>query len=512
MELTIDLSVTGGTGVYIYNIISGQLPAGLRINQQQQEITGTPYAAGDHDLLIRINDNKGQFIEKSLLIKIEDWMSNIVLGQRGDYDFAGIYEFDNLTIDDNVEVTSNGISQLILYVKGTLSIGKNSVIRVRNGYYPDSPQNSIRRLSSLNLQLSGLEVPNKPFRIYPNMFGKGGNGGDGGDGSNPYSFWWYNPCNRGQYYKTQGYPGGGGGGGGYGGGEGGSGGRSSSGLCLLDQCTWAHWGSTGGDGACCGGGSGGHPGCGQVLGQDGSVVADANINIASPGSGNGNGGNSDTYNRGGGGGYGGGVLIIIANDIAFDPLYPPKYLVSGQKGGINTTYGSDAYDGQNGEGGLLVIQSPGYNPSKQHWNLNENTYGTRTYPSINGGHGIQTGNPTSVFVNATKWGETPEPPEIISFDVDTTEGKTPLSVTFNCSAHDPNGHMEFRWDFDGNGTIDEIKTSGPEDFDPEVSAFSLSVDHIYDKEGIYIATCTVKENKDYVSESIPIRVTAGSNE
>jgi hypothetical protein len=78
-----------------------------------------------------------------LALESVTWTTNQFLGKNGDYDFAGIYEFENLTIGDNVEITSSGISQLVIYVNGTLTLGKNVVIRVRNGFYPNAPQNPI---------------------------------------------------------------------------------------------------------------------------------------------------------------------------------------------------------------------------------------------------------------------------------------------------------------------------------------------------------------------------------
>ena len=63
----------------------------------------------------------------------EVWTSNTVLGPNNtNYPFAGIYQFDNLTIGDNVEVTSSNISHLVIRVNGTLTMGSNAAIRVRN--------------------------------------------------------------------------------------------------------------------------------------------------------------------------------------------------------------------------------------------------------------------------------------------------------------------------------------------------------------------------------------------
>jgi hypothetical protein len=110
-------------------------------------------------------------------------------------------------------------------------------------------------------------------------------------------------------------------------------------------------------------------------------------------------------NGGGGGGYGAGVLMIIAQQIVHDDNNPPKFLASGQKGGTGgSPYGTTptytyGENGQNGEGGMLLIQCTTYIPSYAHYNLDSNTYGQHTISSINGGHGIQAGNPQKVFIN-----------------------------------------------------------------------------------------------------------------
>ena len=51
-----------------------------------------------------------------------------------------IYEFENLTFQDNVHVFSTNISQLVLKINGKLTLGKNVSIRVCNGFYPETPE------------------------------------------------------------------------------------------------------------------------------------------------------------------------------------------------------------------------------------------------------------------------------------------------------------------------------------------------------------------------------------
>ena len=290
--------------------------------------------------------------------------TNQVLGQNGNYSFAGIYVFDDLTIGDNVEITTTGISQLVLKVNGRLTLGKNAVIRVRNGYYPAAPVNLISALNAPNLQTKGVLTP-EGVRIYENMFGRGGNGGN--------------------QTATKG----GSGGGGFGGGNGGNGGAG------------VYPGSpNGGDGgrSILGGGSGG----GAIsLGGDG-IYYD---NMGWSGGGGNSGTTADAYGHGGG--YGAGILTIISNSIFIvDSQNLPHLLVSGQHG----AHGGPVYDtaGQDGQGGLLIIYNANGDYSSGRsakqtlqffWNLAAGTYGQHTLPSTNGGHGVVTGDPQKIFVN-----------------------------------------------------------------------------------------------------------------
>ncbi|MCP5119445.1 MAG: hypothetical protein GY953_52255 [bacterium] len=51
-------------------------------------------------------------------------------------------------------------------------------------------------------------------------------------------------------------------------------------------------------------------------------------------------------------------------------------------------------------GGLLVTDyTTAYTPDPTHWRLNATAHGVHTQPAVNGGHGVQTGNPQKVFVN-----------------------------------------------------------------------------------------------------------------
>jgi hypothetical protein len=86
-------------------------------------------------------------------------------------------------------------------------------------------------------------------------------------------------------------------------------------------------------------------------------------------------------------------------------------------------------------------------------------------------------------------------PVIDSFSADTTSGLAPLTVEFTCQASDPGGAIvEYRWDYDGDGAIDETSTSGP-------------VIHTYDAPGTYPALVTVEDSEGALATSNPITIT-----
>lgn len=357
---------------------------------------------------------------------------DIVLGQKGEYNFAGIYEYNNLTIDDNTKITNNGISQLVIKVNGTLTLGKNVAIRVRNGFYPEAPENSISSITPLNLNMLGEEA--NGIKLYPNTFGKGGNGGKGGQGGAGINKYLYVGYGSGYYMNGDGGGGGGGGAGGYGGGTGGDGGHGGIGANINNSDFIGHNGAVGYPGAD-NGGDGGEGGGGNInqglgggatlLGGNGTMDSSAYIS-AGGGGGGGNGGNGGSGNNnaevsangalggttggggsgGGGGGYGGGVLTIIADKIVYDKEEPPKFLVSGQKGGLASSgLGLRALkgtNGQNGQGGIIIINTNGYEFSLNHWNLDTTFYGSEGHSTSNGGHGVVTGNPQKVFINGVQ--------------------------------------------------------------------------------------------------------------
>jgi len=300
--------------------------------------------------------------------------TNQVLGPNGDYPFAGIYVFDNLTIGDNVEITSSGISQLVIKVNGRLTLGRNSVIRVRNGYYPEAPVNPIAILSTTNMQTKGV-LSSDGVRVFENMFGQGGRGED------PYI----------SYESTYNL---GAGGGGFGGGIGGTSRLGGTGNAF----------SNGGDG-----GEAADQPRGSTCGIGGGALDVGGPYQSNAKPGGGGGGNGGLGWCGAGGGYGAGILTIVANQIFMtDQQDLPKLLVSGQKKGAvdNTGYRYD--NAESGQGGLLIIENTSWNyldgreaknALQNLWNLGTSTYGQHIHPSINGGHGIVTGNPQKVFIN-----------------------------------------------------------------------------------------------------------------
>jgi hypothetical protein len=279
-----------------------------------------------------------------------------------------------------------------LKINGKLKLGKNVSIRVRNGFYSEAPENKISQLTEKYLFMHGFMW--NGIQLFPNMFGQGGDGGDSSDENNGSYIINTNP----RLYNGVGGPGGGGFGGG-------SGGVNINGYNLFFGSNNGGYASQGGRGwnaRHTPGGTGGSGGGKKNLGEHGGSGTD--FTYASGGGGGGGnvgnggfGGNGDiTYQNGGrgggGGGYGGGILSIFAHSLAYDENAPPKFIVSGQKGGDGEK------SGENGEGGLLIIEAAHYTQSTSHYNLYASTYGEHIVPSNNGGHGIVSGSPQKVFV------------------------------------------------------------------------------------------------------------------
>jgi hypothetical protein len=330
------------------------------------------------------------------------WSGTQNLTSNGTYSYAGVYTYENLTINDNAHIYSSGISELVLKVKGTLKLGKNVVIQVRNGYYSGTPNTKASYITKSGIT-SGIEYKNT--YLLPSVYGKGGNGGNGGNGNAGKSYIYYYSVHNYETIKGHGGSGGGGGGGGFGGGLSGSGGNGGYGP-----------GGDGHDGnpGKANGGNGGYGGANTSIGNGGGATGVGTSGVMSSdqlgaggGGGGGNGGNGASGasakalwgggggrggNGGGGGGYGGGILYIAAKKIEFDSANPPKFVVCGQVGGSGAQWGA------NGEGGLLIIVSETNTIPDSFWTLSS------AFSSVKntGGHGTVTGTPGAVFVNGIK--------------------------------------------------------------------------------------------------------------
>ncbi|GIW47411.1 MAG: hypothetical protein KatS3mg078_1288 [Deltaproteobacteria bacterium] len=73
-------------------------------------------------------------------------------------------------------------------------------------------------------------------------------------------------------------------------------------------------------------------------------------------------------------------------------------------------------------------------------------------------------------------------PPSLALQATPSSGSSPLTVTFESNAYDPDGEItEYRWDFNGDGIIDEITYSNP-------------VSYTYTEPGTYQATVVVVDN------------------
>lgn len=349
------------------------------------------------------------------------WNSDtVLLGNVQGYPFAGVYEFNNLTIGDNVTVTSGGISQLVIKVSGTLKIGTNSKIVVRNGYYSYAPLVTPASLTLANVMSKAVYRGNG-YSLFANIYGKGGNGGNGGRGGDGYGFSTGNSTR----ICFPGGRGGGGGGGGFGGGIGGKGGDGGiAPPTILGVCVE----SAGFEGTAglANGGNGGAGGGGASIGG-GAIGVGTSGSAGSGGGGNGGNGGRGNYTEptnsnngivgpgggggGGGGGYGGGILTITADVILYSAT--SRFIVSGQQGGsgggggegggsivngVRTNgNGGNGTNGQNGVGGLLIINSRTSIPESMYNLTSAVVIGTAS--NSKGGHGTVIGGPSGGFLN-----------------------------------------------------------------------------------------------------------------
>jgi hypothetical protein len=67
-----NVSVTGGTGPYTYQLISGALPAGLTLNAATGAVTGTPTTVGSSSFTVAVTDSLGGYGSVSTTIAVTD--------------------------------------------------------------------------------------------------------------------------------------------------------------------------------------------------------------------------------------------------------------------------------------------------------------------------------------------------------------------------------------------------------------------------------------------------------
>jgi len=85
-------------------------------------------------------------------------------------------------------------------------------------------------------------------------------------------------------------------------------------------------------------------------------------------------------------------------------------------------------------------------------------------------------------------------PVIDSFTANPLSGSVPLTVSFTCTAHDPDGSIrEFRWDFNGDSSIDQTTSSG-------------TASYTYTAQGTYYASCIVVDNGGAMTASNPLTI------
>ena len=93
---------------------------------------------------------------------------------------------------------------------------------------------------------------------------------------------------------------------------------------------------------------------------------------------------------------------------------------------------------------------------------------------------------------------TNQSPVIDSFSASPTSGEAPLTVTFTCTAHDPDGTIaSYQWDFDGNGTADTTTATN-------------TTSYTYYTVGTYQAKVTVVDNYGAETTSVPVTITVGT--
>jgi len=481
---------------------------------------------GLYDIRVNFGDTT-IIIPKGLEVNAQTYTilsGTVSMPTKGNYPFAGVYEYDNLELADNTTILSYGISQLVIKVKGTMEIGKNVTIRVRNGYYANFPINPISYVTKDNIK-SLASYTGIGYSLYPSTFGPGGSGGLGGVGGlGEYEFRVI-VGDIGLWYAGFGGGGGGGGAGGFGGGDGNTGGAGGSYTQTLGSGPGKYGiagsegmdnGGTGGNGG--GAGSltsyvskGGVAGGGTSVGTDGE--SEGKNRAFGGGGGGGNGGNggrgemkiTETFysnfnggggGGGGGGGYGGGILVIAANEIVCDPNQKPFFAVAGQNGGIGGPEGLSGgsmkaeagWDGNKGEDGLIIINTPNKIPVFQYSAYN---YGSNIYPEV-GGHGLVSGT-AKILYNVDEFSTS------IKNELSNENGDVQLNIYPNPT----NGKTTIETSADEEGTLVIRSMTGNIIYGPRPFNGSEQIDLSGISKGIYIAT--VKYSKKSYSGKIVVR-------
>lgn len=65
------LEATGGSGRYIWSVVSGSLPQGLTLDSLSGEISGTPAAAGSYSFTVQVTDGLNNTVQKPLTLTVE---------------------------------------------------------------------------------------------------------------------------------------------------------------------------------------------------------------------------------------------------------------------------------------------------------------------------------------------------------------------------------------------------------------------------------------------------------
>jgi hypothetical protein len=77
------LSAAGGTGSYLWSVVSGSLPSGLSLNVTTGVISGTPSAAGTSVFTVQVTDSDGDIGTASLYINVTGASSSLAVSTAG---------------------------------------------------------------------------------------------------------------------------------------------------------------------------------------------------------------------------------------------------------------------------------------------------------------------------------------------------------------------------------------------------------------------------------------------